>query len=106
MGHYLFRASYTQSGIQGVLKEGGSGRMPAIEALVSGLGGRIEAAYWALGDDDFIMIAELPDNAAAAAATATVSATGTSRVTTTALLTAAEMDAAAAKHPSFRPPGA
>jgi len=106
MAHYLFRASYTQAGIQGILKEGGSARIKAVEVLIGSLGGKVESAYWAFGADDFVMIAELPDNVAAAAAAATVGATGTSSVSTTVLLTAAEMDAAVAKHPSFRPPGA
>lgn len=106
MAHYLYRASYTQSGIQGILKEGGTARIPAIEALVSSVGGKIEAAYWAFGDDDFVMIAELPDNVAAASLAATVAATGTSSLSTTVLLTAADMDAVAKTHPSYRAPGA
>jgi uncharacterized protein with GYD domain len=45
MGHYLIKASYTQSGIQGVLKDGGSGRRKAIDALVASAGGSIESCY-------------------------------------------------------------
>ena len=106
MGHYLFRASYTQAGIQGVLKDGGSGRREAIDALVASVGGTIESCYWAFGDDDIVIIAELPDNTAAAAVAATVGATGAASIQTTVLLTAAEIDAAVAKHPSYRAPGA
>ncbi len=106
MAHYLFRASYTPSGIQGVLKEGGSARLPVIEKLVASAGGKVEAAYWAFGSDDFVMIAELPGNVAAASLASTVSATGTSSVSTTVLLTAAEMDDVAKAHPSYRAPGA
>jgi len=39
MGHYLLRASYTQQGIQGVLKEGGTARARAVEAVVASAGG-------------------------------------------------------------------
>ena len=39
MGKYLIRASYTQAGIQGVLKDGGSGRKAAIDALAASVGG-------------------------------------------------------------------
>jgi uncharacterized protein with GYD domain len=106
MGHYLFRASYTQQGIAGVMKEGGTARRAAVERLVASVGGRLEAAYWALGDDDFIAIAELPDNAAAARLAATVGATGTVRVTTTVLLTAAEVDDAMNRGADYRAPGA
>jgi len=105
MGHYLFRASYTQSGIQGVLKDGGTGRKAAIEALAASVGGNLEACYWALGDDDIILIVELPDHVSAAAIAATVGATGAATIRSTVLLTAEEMDAAVAKHPSYRAPG-
>ncbi|MBA2382018.1 MAG: GYD domain-containing protein [Chloroflexi bacterium] len=105
MAHYLIRASYTQAGIQGVLKDGGSGRLTAIEALVKSVGGSVESCYWALGDDDILITVELPDNIAAAAVAATVGATGAASVRTTVLLTAADVDAAVAKHPEYRAPG-
>jgi uncharacterized protein with GYD domain len=106
MGFYLFRASYTQKGIEGVLKEGGTARRAAVEKLVASVGGRLECAYWAFGAEDFIAIAELPDNAAAARLAATVGATGTSSVTTTVLMTAAEIDAAVGRSVEYRAPGA
>ncbi|MEW5992129.1 MAG: GYD domain-containing protein [Chloroflexota bacterium] len=106
MPHYLFRARYTQAGIQGVLKEGAASRIEAVNQLVRSVGGRVESAYWAFGDDDFIMIAELPGNAAAAAATTRVAATGIGGVTTTVLLTAADVDEARGIGVTYRPPGA
>ena len=105
MGHYLFRAHYTQAGIAGVLKEGAASRIKAVNELAASVGGRVEVAYWAFGDDDFIMIAELPDNAAAAAAATRVSASGVGGVTTTVLLTAAEVDEARGRGVTYRPPG-
>ena len=106
MAHYLFRANYTQTGIQGVLKEGAASRLKAVGDLVASVGGRVETAYWAFGDDDFIMIAELPSNAAAAAVATRVSATGTSGVSTTVLLSAADVDEARGLQVTYRPPGA
>ena len=106
MPHYLFRAHYTQAGIQGVLKEGAASRIKAVTELAASVGGRVEAAYWAFGDDDFVMIAELPSNAAAAAAATRVSASGTSGVTTTVLLTADDIDEARGLGVTYRPPGA
>lgn len=105
MPHYLFRAHYTQAGIQGLLKEGAAGRLKAVSELVASVGGRVETAYWAFGDDDFIMIAELPNNAAAAAAATRVSASGIGGITTTVLLTAAEVDEARGIGVVYRPPG-
>jgi uncharacterized protein with GYD domain len=106
MPHYLFRASYTIQGIQGVMKEGAASRLVAVSALAASVGGRIETAYWAFGEDDYITIAELPDNAAAMAIAGAVSSTGAARVTTTVLLTAEEVDDAISRRTDYRAPGA
>ena len=50
--------------------------------------------YWALGEDDAIVIAEFPDAETAAAVSLRTSSTGAARVKTTRLLTASEVDAA------------
>ena len=105
MPKYLFRASYTAQGTAGILKEGGSGRVTAIEQLVSSLGGTVEAQYWALGEDDYFVIADLPDAAAAAAASLTVGASGAAKVTTAELLTAQDLDEAVRRRAEYRPPG-
>jgi uncharacterized protein with GYD domain len=106
MGFYLLRASYTQQGIQGVLKEGGTARARAVEAVVGSAGGKVVCQFWAFGADDYVAIAELPDNVAAASVAATVAATGAVAISTTVLLTADEVDAAVRLHPSYRAPGA
>ncbi len=105
MPHFMFRAHYTQAGIQGVLREGAASRVKAVGDLVASVGGRVETAYWAFGDDDFIMLAELPSNAAAAAAAMRVSASGAAGVTTTVLLTAAEIDEGRGIGATYRAPG-
>jgi uncharacterized protein with GYD domain len=106
MAHFLFRASYTESGLQGLMKEGGTARLAVVDKLVASLGGRVEAAYWTFGDDDFIAIAELPDNQAAATLALTVSSSGAVGVSTTVLLTAADVDAAVGRRADYRAPGA
>jgi uncharacterized protein with GYD domain len=106
VSHYLFRAHYSQAGIQGVLKEGAASRIKAVSDLAASVGGRVETAYWAFGDDDFILIADMPSNAAAAAVATRVSASGAAGVTTTVLLTAAEVDEARGLGVTYRPPGA
>jgi len=105
MPHYMFRATYTQQGIQGVMKDGAASRVAAVEAMAGSVGGHILATYWAFGDDDFFAVGELPDNAAAMAIAATVGASGSSKVTTTVLLTAAEVDEAFARKTTYRAPG-
>ena len=106
MPHYLFRASYSTQGIQGIMREGPTRRVKAIEALAASAGGTLLAAYWAFGDDDFVMIVDLPDNTAAMAISAHVAATGVADITTTVLLTAAEAEAAMNRSVTYRAPGA
>lgn len=105
MGKYLFTGSYTTDGVRGVLAEGGTRRREAAEQIVSSLGGTVEAYYFGFGGDDFYLIAELPDHAAAAAGAMTASASGAMGIRTTVLLTPEEIDAASERSPSFRPPG-
>ena len=51
------------------------------------------------------MVADLPDNAAAAAASLAVAGTGAASSQVTVLLTAEEMDQAVKKSGSYTPPG-
>ena len=69
-------------------------------------GGKLEAFYWAFGETDTYIIVDVADNVAAAAASLASSASGAARVKTVVLLTAEEIDAAAKRQVSFRPPGA
>ena len=39
MGKYLIRGSFTQDGLKGILKEGGTGRRKAVATLVESVGG-------------------------------------------------------------------
>jgi uncharacterized protein with GYD domain len=105
MPKYLFRASYTAAGAAGILKEGGSARVKAVEAMVKSVGGTVECMYWAFGADDFILIANAPDAAAAAAASLTVGASGGASVTTAELLTAADLDKIVSRKVKYRAPG-
>jgi len=104
MGTYLFKASYTVEGIKGILAQGGTARLKAVKQLVSSVGGKFVNAYWAFGDRDFLLIAELPDNATAAALGSRVSATGIASISTTVLLTAADIDAASDIKVNYSPP--
>jgi len=106
MPHYMFRASYSQAGLQGVLKEGAAARTAVVGKLCESLGGRLIANYWAFGSDDFFAIVELPDDVAAAAAAMTVGASGVGSVSTTVLLTADQVDEARGRRPTYRAPGA
>ena len=106
MAHFLFRAAYSQEGLQGLLKEGAKSRVKALTETVASVGGKLEAMYWSFGDEDVIVLVELPDNIAAAALSTRVSATGAAGVMTTVLLSAAEVDKARKLKPAYRPPNA
>jgi uncharacterized protein with GYD domain len=104
----MFRTNYTQSGLKGLLAEGGSGREAALRQTVESVGGTLDGFYYALGDCDLYLIANVPDEATATALALNIAAAGALTVQTTVLLTAKDIDAAVAKSKSvqYRLPGA
>lgn len=66
MPTFLFEASYTSEAWSNQLKKP-TNRIQAVHPIVEKAGGRIVSAYYAFGETDLIVIAELPDNQAAAA---------------------------------------
>ena len=105
MPKYLFRASYSREGVNGLLEVGGSSRANALQESVGSVGGTLEAFYYAFGDDDLIMIADLPDDAAATALSLRISAVGAIAVKTTVLLDPTVVDEAITRSVSYTPPG-
>jgi uncharacterized protein with GYD domain len=106
MPKFLFEASYTLDGIKGVQSAGGTSRRDAVAQVAESVGGRLDAFYFAFGDRDAYVIADLPDNESAAAVAVTVNAAGGATVKTVVLLTPEEVDAAAQRSVEYRPPGA
>ena len=105
MPKYMIHARYTNQGIQGLLKDSASGRRADVQAAVKTVGGKVEAFYYAFGEDDAIAILDLPNNTAAAALSLSVSGTGAVRVRMTPLLTVEEVDQALEIHTQYRAPG-
>ena len=105
MPKYLAHASYTVEGLKGLLKDGGSKRREVVEQLAKGLGGTLEAFYYAFGDDDVFAIFDLPDNVSATAVSLVINAAGAATVKITVLLTPEEVDQATKKTVDYRPPG-
>jgi uncharacterized protein with GYD domain len=105
MARYLIQASYTREGMQGVMKEGGSGRRDAIGKLLADLGGSLESFYFAFGKTDAYVTVEVPDNITAAAIGMTVAASGAVSTNTVVLLTPEEIDQASKKSIAYRAPG-
>jgi uncharacterized protein with GYD domain len=105
MAKYLVQATYTAEGLQGLIRDKASGRRAAVTRALESLGGNVEAFYYALGDYDAFVIADVPDHVTAAAIGITVSSSGLVRTKTTALLTVEEADRALEKTIEYRPPG-
>jgi uncharacterized protein with GYD domain len=105
MPKYLVNASYTEAGLKGLLKDGGSKRREAVAQLVKGLGGTLEAFYYAFGDDDIFAIMDLPDNVSATASSLVINAAGAAKMKITVLLTPEEVDQATKTSVDYSPPG-
>ena len=105
MPKYLFEVSYTSAGTAGVLRDGGTKRRAAAEALVTGLGGTLEAMYFAFGETDAFAIVDMPDNVSAATASLAAGSSGAVSGKITVLLTPEEIDAATQRDVTYTPPG-
>jgi uncharacterized protein with GYD domain len=69
------------------------------------VGGELECLYFAFGEHDAVAIVELPDDEAAAAVSLIENAAGGATIKTTVLLTPEQVDEAANRAVSYRPPG-
>ncbi|MBU0464868.1 MAG: GYD domain-containing protein [Proteobacteria bacterium] len=105
MPKYLVQANYVGEGIKGLLKEGGSSRRAVVEKLIDSMGGSLESMYYAFGETDLFMIADMPDNSSMAAAVLLACSSGAITAKTTVLMTPEEVDEAAKKTPIYSPPG-
>jgi uncharacterized protein with GYD domain len=104
MPKYLVQGSYTDRGLKGLLREGGSKRRSVVEQLAKGMGGKLEAFYFAFGGDDFAIILDLPSNVDMAATAIVAQASGTVKSRVTVLMTPEEVDQAVERKVDFRPP--
>ena len=100
------RSDLHSRGVQGAGQDKPSGRKAAVAQAVKKLGGKLDAIYFCLGENDVILIVDLPDHVSAAAPGCSACASGMARTKTTALLTVDEADEALSKPVSYRAPGA
>lgn len=105
MPKFLVQASYTAEGTKGLLKSGATSRRKAVEDLLAPLGGSLEAFYFTFGDDDAILIIDVPSNDVALAISMTVRASGMVCSKMDLLLPLDEVDRAAKRQVRFAPPG-
>ena len=105
MAKYLLQVSYTASGAQGVMKEGGSSRRDMIAKLTADAGGTLDEFYFAFGEDDVICIVDAARSRDDGRVQHDVGASGAASVKTTVLLTPEEIDQAANRSIAYRAPG-
>jgi uncharacterized protein with GYD domain len=105
MAKYLITASYTAEGAKGVLKDGGTKRRQAAEAAINSAGGKLEAFYFAFGENDAFVLIDAPDHATVASASLAINASGAVRTRTVVLLTPEEIDQAIKKSTTYKAPG-
>jgi uncharacterized protein with GYD domain len=106
MAQYLVQVAYTQEALATLINNP-QDRMLVVSKVVKKLGGKVVNGWFTLGDYDTMVIANLPDNVAAAAFALSIGGGGACKsVKTTALLTIAEgMEAMkAASTVGYKPP--
>jgi uncharacterized protein with GYD domain len=104
---YLIEGSYSVLGDKGLIQGGGgTARHKAVDVAVADVGGTLDAFYWTVGENNFVIIIDAPSIISVAALSFQVESTGyLSKLKATPLLTAEDMDAAVKMHGSYAPPG-
>jgi uncharacterized protein with GYD domain len=105
MKKYLIKGTYNADGTKGLAQEGGTKRKQAVEKAMAAAGGKLESFYYAFGQDDVYIIAEMPDDISAIAVGLRVNSSGVVRISTTPLLTPEDIDEASKKSIDYRAPG-
>jgi len=103
---FLIKGKYGVDGAKGLIKEGGTARKATVTKIVEGMGGKVEAFYFAYGDNDVFVICDMPDVSSGLALSLAVNASGAVQISTMPLITPEEIDAASKKTVAYRAPGA
>jgi len=104
MPKYLVQGSYTDHGLQGLLKDGGSSRQAMVAKLAEEMGGKLDVFYFAFGEDDFVIILDLPSNIDMAATAIVAQASGMVQSRVTVLMDPKDVDEAVKRKVDFHPP--
>lgn len=106
MPKYLIRGSYSVEGTKGLMKAGGTARREAVKMAIESVGGKLESYYFALGEDDFVIVVDAPDAISVSAVSLAAGSSGAvHHLRSTVLLTPEEVDQVAKKSVKYRPPG-
>lgn len=105
MPKYLMEWKYTAPGFTGVKGEGGTARREITRKSIESVGGQLESYYFAFGEWDGFLIADLPDDESAAALSTTAASSGTVSTRIVVLLTPEQIDDSVKRSVDYRPPG-
>ena len=105
MPKYMWKVSYSEAGLQGVMKQGAADRAAQIGKLTAANGGTLESFHFAFGDTDVYVISDMPSDTAAAAISLAVAASGAASIESVELLTPAEIDEVRGIQSRYTPPG-
>jgi uncharacterized protein with GYD domain len=106
MPKYLGKVKFAAEAVQGLRAQGAANRVEITRALVEGVGGTLEAYYFAFGEWDLYNIFDVPDDETATALSLAVNGSGVATGEIVKLLTPQQIDAAFAIEVGYRPPGA
>ena len=96
MPSYLVQASYTAEALSALMKNP-QNRTEVIRKSVENLGGKLVGAWMSFGDQDVVLIVDMPDHVSAAAIVLASCAGGSLKGTKTTLLFSMEEGLAALK---------
>ena len=106
MSKYLLEASYSAEGLRGAVKEGFVSRQQAVSKALGSLGGTLDALYFGIGGEVYV-VCDFPDAISVASLAFATASTGLVKVKSISpLLTPEEADQAAKKNSTYRAPGA
>ncbi len=100
---YLVQASYRGEGVEGLRREGGTGRRDAVAQACARMGGRLDAFYFSFGEHDVVAIVDLP-NSVTASELALIMAGDAVDHTTTVLVAPEAIDEAASARSRYASP--
>ena len=105
MTKFLWHGSYSQAGAKGLIADGGTKRRSDVEQALAGVGGSLEAIYWAFAEDDYYAIVDFPDRVSEAAVNLATTAAGLVEVKSVVLMTTEELDEATQRSIGYSVPG-
>ena len=80
MNTYIILGNWTDQGVREI--KNSPARLDAAKTLMKGLGGELKSFYLTMGSFDMVVVAELPDDAAAARGALRIASGGAARTIT------------------------